>query len=170
MRRFDRELIDETEAALRAVEQAVRASGHRQARAHTRGQLLSAVAFSMALAGCSRPLLSTDGGRDAPGGDRGRWNPTGTGARPRSPSRTELARPIPPTRAFDSGETCSDGCGSTPVAARFDSDGRIVAIDGVDGGTLPPDVVACLLGSLSGYCYPNLAGTTQTLTGHCWIA
>lgn len=56
------------------------------------------------------------------------------------------------------------------MAARFDGDGRIVAIDGVDGGTLAPDVVACLIGSLSGYCYPNLAGTTQTLTGHCWIA
>ena len=34
------------------------------------------------------------------------------------------------------------------MTARFDSEGRLVAIDGVDGGTLAPDVVACLLGSL----------------------
>ena len=107
VRRFDRALLDETEDALRAVEQAVRASGHRLARAHTRGQLLSAVAFSMALAGCSRPLLSPDGGRDAPG-DRSRSaesrsvDTTGTGARPKSPSRTGPADPIRPTPDFNS--------------------------------------------------------------------
>jgi hypothetical protein len=56
------------------------------------------------------------------------------------------------------------------VTARFDAEGRLIAIDGVDGGTIAPDVVACLIGSFSGYCYPNLAGTTQTLTSHCWIA
>ena len=56
------------------------------------------------------------------------------------------------------------------MTARFDAEGRVVAIDGVDGSTLAPDVVACLLGTLSGACYPNLAGTTQTLIGHCWIA
>ena len=56
------------------------------------------------------------------------------------------------------------------MTAHFDAEGRVVAIDGVDGGTLAPDVVACLLGTLSGVCYPNLAGTTQTLIGHCWIA
>jgi hypothetical protein len=170
VRRFDRDLIDETEAALSAVEQAVRAGGHRLAQAHTRGQLLSAVAFSMALAGCSRPLTSTDGGRDAPaalegGGSDWRWTAPEVAVQD-GPCKTD-----PADAAFRlPDDTCFDRCGGTPVAARFDGDGRIVAIDGVDGGTLAPDVVACLLGSLSGYCYPNLAGTTQTLTGHCWIA
>jgi hypothetical protein len=170
VRRFDRALLDETEAALRAVEGAVRANGSKAARAHTRGQLLSAVAFSMALAGCSRPLASADGGRDAPGiaevaGTDWRWTAPEVSVQD-GPCKTDPADAG--FRFWD--DRCSNGCGSTPVAARFDSDGRIVAIDGVDGGTLAPDVVACLIGSLSGYCYPNLAGTTQTLTGHCWIA
>ena len=45
-----------------------------------------------------------------------------------------------------------------------------MAIEGADGGTLPDDIVQCLLSAFSGYCYPNLAGTTQTLKNHCWIA
>jgi hypothetical protein len=173
VRRFDRGLLDETEEALRAVEAAVRASGRRAARAHMRGQLLSAVAFSMALAGCSRPLASNiDGGaRDVPpppievGGYDWHWSA------PEVPIQDGACRSDP----RDAGPTfdldyCFGGCIPQQVTARFDSDGRIVAIDGVDGGTLAPDVVACLLGSFSSTCYPSLAGTTQTLTGHCWIA
>jgi hypothetical protein len=56
------------------------------------------------------------------------------------------------------------------VTAQFDDQGRLVAIDGVDGGAIAPDVVACLINTFSGHCYPNLAGTTQTLTSHCWVA
>jgi Radical SAM superfamily len=175
VRRFDRALLDETEDALRAVEEAVRASGHRLARAHTRGQLLSAVAVSMALAGCSRPLLSADGGRDAPvvievggvevGGYDWHWSA------PEVAVQDGACRPDPTDAGFQFDvDYCFGQCGRAQVTARFDSEGRLVAIDGVDGGTLAPDVVACLIGSFSGYCYPNLAGTTQTLTGHCWIA
>ena len=173
VRRFDRGLLDETEEALRVVEAAVRASGRRAARAHTRGQLLSAVAFSMALAGCSRPLASgSDGGAsDAPpppievGGLDWHWSA------PEVPIQDGACRSDPRDAGppFDL-DTCFGGCVPQQVTARFDSDGRIVAIDGVDGGTLAPDVVACLLGSFSSTCYPTLAGTTQTLTGHCWIA
>ena len=173
VRRFDRGLMDETEEALRAVETAVRASGRRHARVHARGQLLSAVAFSMALAGCGRPLL-----RRIPAGTRpsievggvwvGGYDYTGA---PEVPIHDAACRSNPTDAGFRfESDICFGPCGGPSVTARFDAEGRVVAIDGVDGGTLAPDVVACLLGTLSGACYPNLAGTTQTLTGHCWIA
>jgi hypothetical protein len=180
VRRFDRALMDEAEDALRAVEQAVRATGRRQARAHARGQLLSAVAFSMALAGCGRPLSSSqDGGtRDAPGGglDLGvisydvavtDWHTTA----PEVPISDAACQPDPADAGFrfDS-QTCFGSCSSQHVTARFDDQGHLVAIEGVDGGTVAPDIVACLIGTFSSTCYPNLAGTTQALTGHCWIA
>jgi Radical SAM superfamily len=174
VRRLDRELIDETEEALRAVEEAVRATGRPEARAHTRGQLLSAVAFSMALAGCSRPLIY--------GGDGGGRDGEATMDAPQAYDRPpDVPRDVVFfDGACQQGTSTADGgfqswagnclgC-SRSVAARFDGDGRLVAIDGVDGGTIADDVVACLLSSFNGYCYPNLAGTTQTLTSHCWIA
>jgi hypothetical protein len=176
--RFDRELIEQAEDALRAVEQAVRASGRAHARAHTRGQLLSAVAFSMALAGCSRPLLT--GGSDGGGGPD---------VAPRSDAigTYDYQRPLAPeipirdaacseleSNPVDGGFRFEDdrcvGCSGVKVSARFDGEGRLVEITGVDGDTLPPDIVACLLGVFSSTCYPNLAGTTQTLASHCWIA
>jgi len=188
VRRFDEALMEETAEALRAVEAAVRASGRRHARAHTRGQLLSAVAFSMALAGCSRPLESKADGGDAPvAADAplaidgplfidapGIIDVAGIDYHFMAPEVriSDAACQTNPTDAgfaFDL-STCFGGCGRTQVEAHFDADGRLVAIDGVDGGTVAPDVVACLLGTFSAYCYPNLAGTTQTLTGHCWIA
>ncbi|HXU06543.1 MAG TPA: radical SAM protein, partial [Polyangia bacterium] len=196
VRRFDQSLMDDAIESLRAVEAAVRASGRRHARAHLRGQLLSAVAFSMALAGCSRPLeRNPDGGdarvvvdapitpldapvmpRDAPvfidapviidvAGTEWHWTA------PEVPI-SDAACQINPTDAgvgFDINR-CLPGCGNVRVLAHFDSEGRLVAIDGVDGGTIAQDVVDCLIGSFSTYCYPNLAGTTQTLSSHCWVA
>jgi hypothetical protein len=182
VRRFDQALMEEASEALHAVETAVRASGRRQARAHARGQLLSAVAFSMALAGCSRPLVSSrDGGAGGAGGfdDAAATYDVGGGdggwTAPEVPIVDAACTPqnTNPTDAgfrFEDGNDClALPCG-TQVTARFDSDGRLVAIDGVDGGTLAPDVVECLVGTFSGHCYPNLAGTIQTLTSHCWIA
>ena len=181
VRRFDRALMEEATEALRAVEIAVRAGGRRQARAHARGQLLSAVAFSMALAGCSRPLTARDGG----GGDAatvvdlGGAVDVGGSDEPRTAPEVpivdasctpETTNPTDAGFRFEDVNNCLFAPCGTQVTARFDSDGRLVAIDGVDGGTLAPDVVECLLGTFSGHCYPNLAGTTQTITSHCWIA
>ncbi len=188
VRRLDEALMEETAEALRAVEAAVRATGRRHARVHTRGQLLSAVAFSMALAGCSRPLDTRSDAGDAPvafdaprASDvplvidaPGIIDVAGTDWRFTAPevAPSDAACQINPTDAGFGFElsSCFGTCGRTQVEAHFDADGRLVAIDGVDGGTVAPDVVACLLGTFSAYCYPNLAGTTQTLTGHCWIA
>ena len=78
-------LMEDAKDALRAVEEAVRAKGRRHARVHTRGQLLSAVAFSMALAGCGRPLV-TSGGGTAPPAPR-RTGPRTLGGRTNGPGR-----------------------------------------------------------------------------------
>jgi hypothetical protein len=174
VRRFDRALIDEAEDALRAVEAAVRASGRRDARVHTRGQLLSAVAFSMALAGCSRPLMTSDGGTDA-----GAIDAPGIldviGQPYERPGRDLVfydAACALGTETPDAGfrfEGDCLGCSNVSVTAHFDSEGRLAAVEGADG-TLPDDIIQCLLSSFSGYCYPALAGTTQTLKSHCWIA
>jgi hypothetical protein len=175
VRRLDEALMDEATEALRAVEQAVRAKGHRVARAHTRGQLLSAVAFSMALAGCSRPLVTgADAGRDAGGGSdvgASEWHYTAPEV-PIQDASCEMLRTDPSDAGFrfEDNYGCVNTCGGVQVTARFDDQGRVVAIEGISTGTLSPDVVECLIGSFSGTCYPNLAGTTQTLTSHCWIA
>ena len=175
VRRLDEALMDDTTEALRAVEQAVRARGNRVARAHTRGQLLSAVAFSMALAGCSRSLVSGGGGdRDAGGASdvgASEWHYTAPEV-PIQDASCEVLRTDPTDAGFrfEDNYGCVSTCGGVKVTARFDDQGRVVAIEGISSGTLSPDVVECLIGSFSGTCYPNLAGTTQTLTSHCWIA
>jgi hypothetical protein len=147
--------------ALRAVEAAVRAERAAHARAHKRGQLLSAVAFSMALAGCSRPLSPIDGGgggnrdasialdlgiiQDVPTYEPWHWTA------PEVPIRDASCEALQsnPTDAaiFFESDTCFGGCGGAYVTVRFDGEGRVVAVDGVDGGALAPDIVACLLGS-----------------------
>ncbi len=186
VRRFDRALMDETDAALRAVEAAVRAGGRRDARVHKRGQLLSAVAFSMALAGCSRPLSPIDGGGGGGNGNRDASIALDLGiiqdvgsydyhyTPPEIPVRDASCEVLPsdPTDAAFRFEDsiCFNSCGGQTVSARFDDEGRVVAIDGVDGSAIASDIAACLLGTLSNACYPNLAGSTQTLRGHCWIA
>ncbi len=184
VRRFDHELIAEAEDAMRAVEEAVRAAGRRQARAHTRGRTLSAVAFSMALAGCGRPLVSPGGGRDAGTPpdlisqpfdiilSYDRPDPRDATVRERISYDAACALETSPADAgFRFWDDSCIGCSSgTKVTAQFDDQGSVVAIDGVDGGTLAEDVVVCLLNSFAGHCYPNLAGTSQQLTSHCWIA
>jgi hypothetical protein len=141
---------------------------------HTRGQLLSAVAFSMALAGCSRPLMTSDGGTDA-----GAIDAPGIldviGQPYERPGRDLVfydAACALGTETPDAGfrfEGDCLGCSNVSVTAHFDSEGRLAAVEGADG-TLPDDIIQCLLSSFSGYCYPALAGTTQTLKSHCWIA
>ena len=64
------------------------------------------------------------------------------------------------------------GC-ATPgsVDVTFDSVGIPVDLSLPDGGTLPDAVRACVLGAIGSYCFPSVAGTSQSLTGaHCWIA
>ena len=148
---------------------------------HLRGQLLSAVAFSMALAGCSQPPSAPPGGEDA-GLDvsapiDAHFFEANYGPRAGSPDAlSDVAACSFGTISVDAGfqfdpGPCFGGCVSgARVNARFDELGQIVAIEGVDGGALAADIVACIEATFSGYCYPSLAGTTQVLTGHCWIA
>jgi|GEM_PF-4547746 len=179
--RIDRALLEETRDALVSVERAVRAFGNREARVHLRGQLLSAVAFSMALAGCSQPPSGPPGDKDA-GVDvsaptDARSFVADLGPRAGSPDALrDVATCSLGTLPVDAGfyfdpVPCFGSCSSgARVNARFDELGQIVSIEGVDGGALSADIVACIESTFSGYCYPSLAGTTQVLTGHCWIA
>ncbi len=56
------------------------------------------------------------------------------------------------------------------VSIQFDAQGKPSAITAADGGVLPEDVRACLASLLGDYCYPSLAGMTQELSSHCWLA
>jgi hypothetical protein len=66
-------------------------------------------------------------------------------------------------------ETC--GCGDVDVMATFDANGVITSITDPQGNALPQEIESCLLDLLSGYCYPSLAGMTETfMSCHRWIA
>lgn len=55
-------------------------------------------------------------------------------------------------------------CGP-PALLEFDSNGVLVSVQAGN-----PSVVDCLKAFLGKSCYPSLACTVQTLTGHCWVA
>ena len=174
VRRFDRGLMDETEEACAPSRRPSARAGTAGAGSHPRpaavgGRVLDGARGLQPAAATRRTgagtRTSVDRGRQSTS-VRYDWH----WSAPEVPSRTRPAEPVRPTRISIRRRHLLRPVRERPVTARFDTEGRLVAIDGVDGGTLAPDVVACLLGSFSGYCYPNLAGTTQTLTGHCWIA
>ncbi len=174
IRSLDTELRALCAGALRAVEGAVSRARRSEVRVHTRGQLLSTVALSMALAACSSqqtpeprdgvgepPALDASAGnvdapilRDLPG-EAVSCGPAEAGA--------TLARtPFPDTLCY---------CTPAEVNVTFDDSGIPIEVGFPDGGAVPDSVRACILSFIGGYCYPSLAGTSQPIApGHCWIA
>jgi hypothetical protein len=54
---------------------------------------------------------------------------------------------------------------AAPALLEFDSSGVLVSVQSEN-----PSVVDCLKAFLGKSCYPSLACTVLTLTGHCWVA
>jgi hypothetical protein len=53
----------------------------------------------------------------------------------------------------------------------FDDHGVVTGITNADGQPMPAAVAKCLRDLFAPYCYPSVAGTTQTyMTCHAWIA
>jgi hypothetical protein len=59
---------------------------------------------------------------------------------------------------------------SAGLTISFDAEGKPSAFGVADGGALSPDIERCLRSFVGDYCYPSLAGTTQTFTSTCWVA
>jgi hypothetical protein len=175
VRALDDELRWLCAEALRAVEDAVSRARRSPVRAHTRGQLLSTVALSMALAACSsqEPLEPRDGAGEAPALDASA-DPGDSGA---------------PLDVSDGPASCGEGawvpappgvslpatlcyCGiPASVDVTFDATGIPIEVSLPDGAALPDGVRACVLRAVGSYCFPSLAGTSQPIAGaHCWIA
>jgi hypothetical protein len=175
VRALDTELRAACAGALRAVERAVSRARRSQVRVHTRGQLLSTVALSMALAACSsqQRLEPRDGAAEppaldaaVPGIDAGIVVDLGPGL-----ASCGDGGPVtgPPATSLPA-SVCFCGIpGSVDVT--FDSAGMPIEVTLSDGGAVPDTVRACVLRAIGSYCYPSLAGTSQPIAaGHCWIA
>jgi hypothetical protein len=184
VRAHDDALLARAAEALRAVEDAAQAAGAPDARAHVRGRLLSAVAFSMALAGCGqRPLPLRDGAATYGTSSMGTGGAPGTGGVPGiggtvggTGGATDAGQPLCPDgvrvqRNLSPATTCLDDCSRNPLATvQFDQSGYATDVVPADGAMVSAPLLQCIRDTLAKYCYPSVAGTTQTLTGHCWIA
>jgi hypothetical protein len=158
VRAHDEALLRRCDDALVDVERAMSAVHRRAVKAHARGRILGGIAVTMSLAAAC-----------------------GSG---RSPVID--APPVTVDAAIDAAIVCSDpaktgqsyvnneetcDCGDVDVTATFDANGVITSITDPQGNPLPQDIERCLLDILSGYCYPSLAGTTETfMSCHRWIA
>ena len=179
VRSLDTELHALCAGALRAVELAVSRARRSEVRVHTRGQLLSSVALSMALACSSQQAPEPRDGASAPPaldaaagivdsaihldlqGGPGSCGPGEGGARTARAS-------FPETLCY-----CIPGSAAVPgvVTVTLDDAGIPTEVSFPDGGALPDTVRACVLSAIGGYCFPSLAGTSQSIAGaHCWIA
>ena len=176
VRALDDELRALCAAALRAVESAASRAHGVPVRAHARGRLISAFAFSAALAACQRPLLD---GRDA--GSRGGPDAVaidvgadGTITPLDVSVSTDGTMTYPDGRMADYQDGGLDwpiGCGEVQAEVTFDANGMATTVTLVDAGTMSDQALACVTARLSQYCYPSYAGTTQTLISHhFWIA
>jgi hypothetical protein len=173
IRSLDTELRALCAGALRAVERAVSRARRSEVRVHTRGQLLSTVALSMALAACrsqqtpeprdgaGEPALDASAGivdsaiRLDLQGDLGSCV-TGEGG------SVPVRAPFPETLCY-----CIPGA----VNVTLDDAGIPIDVGFPDGGAVPDSVRACVLSAIGGYCFPSLAGTSQPIaSSHCWIA
>jgi hypothetical protein len=164
VRALDDELRALCASALRTVESAASRARGVPVRAHARGRLISAFAFSAALAACQRPLVES---ADA----------TGSGGRPDAvaidvgPDGTTAC---PDGRIIDDSDGGLDwpiGCGEVQAEVTFDANGVPTTVTLVDAGTMSDQALACVTSRLAQYCYPSYAGTTQTLISHhFWIA
>jgi hypothetical protein len=151
--------------ALRSVERAASLAHGRSVRTHTRGQLISAVALSVAMAACDgRPLRGgTDAAMDA-------VSDATDAVKVQIPDATDAGHCSNASlvQAKDLQGIC---CGDGKVEVTFDDAGiatSVRLIDGEDGGAR---VLACIQNLLARYCYPSFAGSTQPLvSSHCWVA
>jgi hypothetical protein len=197
---YDRALLGACDAALAELERSVSALRARRVRAHTRGQLLGALALSMSLAGCSQATGEGAGGGSGgasvvagSGAGVGGEATAGQGAESGRASAGSAAAPVAGAAgaATDGGASgvpaaceAADGaalrqrefscCGGLqPGAAlrvEFDAQGKPVAFTGPDGARVTEEIERCLRQFLGSYCYPSLAGTTQEFMSHCWVA
>jgi len=73
---------------------------------------------------------------------------------------------------LDPGPSCTCGeATETMVSVTFDANGNAIAVTAASGQALPANMAQCFLDLLAPYCYPSLAGMTQTVTTcHAWIA
>lgn len=165
VRRLDDELRALVSDALSQVERVASRSRGETVRSHLRGRLISAVAFSAALAACDRETLvgAQDSGMDAiHSADRSSLD-----ARIDDNDAASCPDGLLPREMLPSAD-CS---GNFAAQTTFDPFGVPGAVTQVDGGTIPQDALDCLQQLLAGYCYPSYAGTTQTLISHhFWIA
>jgi hypothetical protein len=180
IRSLDTELRALCGEALRAVERAVSRARRSQVRVHTRGQLLSTVALSMALAACSSQQTPEprDGAGEPPAldasvGTGDAATPLGVPDGPASCAPGEGGAKTARASFPESLCYCIPGSGTVAgsVNVRLDDAGIPVEVSFPDGGAVPDSVRACVLSAIGGYCFPSLAGTSQSLAGsHCWIA
>ena len=162
VRAHDTALIRACDAALEDVERAVSATLRRPVRAHARGRLLGGIAIAMGLA------AACNGGHKTTPVDAAQVDAIAD-ALPACVDPARMAERMP---FLDYGPNCT--CGETmdmQVQVTFDASGNATAVTGTQGQALPADMATCFLDLLAPYCYPTLAGTTQTVTTcHAWIA
>jgi hypothetical protein len=163
VRIHDDALLDRCDRALADVERAVSSIHRRRVRAHARGRVLGGIALAMGLASACTPH------------DRIYVDAAIVDAAPADAAIDAFAPPACADTArtsewtVTSSETCA--CADTLVTVTFDANGVITNLAGGSDVTLSPAVEQCLLELFAGYCYPSLAGMTQTfMTCHSWIA
>jgi hypothetical protein len=180
VRAHDEALLAECDQALAVLEQAAAAACRAPVRVHARARLLSSVALSMGLAGCGlhSPPANPDGGAITDAGDSQAGGPDAS----LDPGVPDSG--VPDSGVADGGACVESGtsllgtlfCNScvaplTGLEFSFDAEGRVVDVSSTASQTsLSATARDCLLALVGGYCFPSFAGTTQTVTSHCWIA
>lgn len=186
---LDDSLRDKCDRAITEIERLVSVARRRPVSAHCRGKLLGVVAFSMSLAACGgsvtsrsdRDASTTSGGTGGTAGTGGIVTGTGGFATTGGTGGTAGSPPLTPcdTRSIqevDAGASSFDvpaacACGALlSCLVTFDAEGRAVDFQMSDGSTIEPLTSSCLAQLFAQYCYPSLAGTTQTFQSHCWVA
>jgi hypothetical protein len=176
VRAHDDALLGACDDALAAVERAVSRTHRRAVRAHARGRALGGIAVAMGLA------AACGGNHRAPAdarfvdGTPGAPDAMVVDATPGAPDAmlacTDPARTAEAGVYLDPGPGCT--CGEavdTQVRVTFDANGNATAVTTASGQPLPTAMAQCFLDLLAPYCYPSLAGMTQTVTTcHAWIA
>jgi hypothetical protein len=164
VRAHDDALLRACDDALAAVERAVSRVHRRDVRAHARGRTLGGIAIAMGLA------AACGGDRHAPVDARAVDAPVGV---PDAPLVcADHGRTGEPSVDLDPGPNCTCGeATETQVSVTFDANGNAIAVTAASGQALPAGMATCFLDLLAPYCYPSLAGMTQTVTTcHAWIA
>jgi len=175
VRALDDELRALCESTLRDVERAASRARGAPVRAHARGRLISAFAFSAALAACQRPLVTdTDAGVLHGGSDAAAIDASSDGTLVSIDVSSDGTMCVDGSRVAvyeDGGVNLGFSCGEVQAEVTFDANGVATIVTLVDAGTMSAQALACLTARLSQYCYPSYAGTTQTLISHhYWIA